>query len=188
MNRRHLFVSILLVLCFVIPASRALAHTEGDAADGAYVGPNVQVTITIGDVEEQAGPTVRTYRLIARDGGSATRMMMGWRTPIPTSSAADAGGAPASVTSYVYQNVGMTAQVEVRVIGNGRILVTGAIEISGARRNPDVVQAPPGMPLIGTFQQDLNVLLRAGKPLRIAEVPDPEGGTMYLELSAEVLD
>jgi hypothetical protein len=44
------------------------------------------------------------------------------------------------------------------------------------------------MPLIGTFQQDLNVLLRAGKPLRIAEVPDPEGGTMYLELSAEVLD
>jgi len=188
MNRRRLLVSMLVVLCVTIPASGALAHPEDDDAGGAYVGPNVQITITIGHVEEQADPTVRTYRLIARDGGSATRMLMGWRTPIPTSSATDAGGAPGSLTSYVYQNVGMTAQIEARVIGNGRILVAGAIEISGARRNSDVVQAPPSMPLIGTFQQDLNVLLRASKSLRIAEVPDPEGGTMYLDLVAEVLD
>ena len=44
------------------------------------------------------------------------------------------------------------------------------------------------LPIIGTFQQELNVTLKEGKPLRLAEVPDPEGGRVHLEIKAEVLD
>jgi hypothetical protein len=47
--------------------------------------------------------------------------------------------------------------------------------------------APAGMPVIGTFQQEIDVDLAAGKPLVVAEVPDPEGGVLRMELEAGIL-
>jgi Flp pilus assembly secretin CpaC len=180
---------VISLLCLAL-AGGVLSATISDDAGGetqsTYVGPNIKITLTVGDVEAEEGPTVRHYALIARDGGSPASLLMGWRTPIPTSTASDDGSAP--VTSYVYQNVGMTARIEARVLDDDRILVSGAIEISGARREAQLPGASKYAPTIGTFQQELNVLLRKGKPLRVAEVPDPEGGTMYLELEAEILD
>jgi len=110
---------------------------------------------------------------------------MGWRTPIPTARAASDTSGDAPVTTYVYQNVGMTAQLETRVLEPGAFLVEGTIELSGARALPGV-ELPPDMPAIGTFQQELSVRLEDGKPLRVAEVPDPDGGTLYLELEASL--
>ena len=186
MKCRKLVISLL---CLAL-AGGGLSTTIADDEDGenhpTSVGPNIKITLTVGDVEAEEGPTVRHYALIARDGGSPASLLMGWRTPIPTSTASNDGSAP--VTSYVYQNVGMTARIEAQLIDDGRILVSGAIEISGARREAQLPGASSYAPTIGTFQQELNVLLRKGKPLRVAEVPDPEGGTMYLQLEAEILD
>ena len=180
---------VVSLLCLVLAGgvvSTTLAHDEDGETHATYVGPNIRITLTVGDVEADKGPTVRHYALIARDGGSPASMLMGWRTPIPTTTSFDDGSSP--VTSYIYQNVGMTAKIEARVMGDGRILISGAVEISGARREGPGREVSAQAPTIGTFQQELSVLLRKGKPLRVAEVPDPEGGTMYLEIEAEVLD
>jgi hypothetical protein len=157
------------------------ALADDGPTDGGYIGPNVQITITVGDVEPGSHPVVHTYRLLARDGGDQAQMLMGWRTPIPT-------GGTGGERSYVYQNVGMTAKLAARVLPSGRILVAGEFEISGVRQEMDGIEKPADMPIIGTFQQALSVLLNQGKALRVAEVPDPDGGTMYLELTAEVLE
>ena len=61
------------------------------------------------------------------------------------------------------------------------------IEVSGKRDEPPSAQNELGLPIIGTFQQDIYVVLRDGKPLRVAEVPDPEGGTIYIDLRIDVL-
>lgn len=180
---------LVCLLCVTLAGgvvSTTFAHDEDSESQATYVGPNIKITLTVGDVEADTGPTVRRYTLIARDGGSPASLLMGWRTPIPTTTSSDDGTAP--VTSYVYQNVGMTANIEARLMKDGRMLISGAVEISGARREAMTGGASLQAPTIGTFQQQLNVLLRAGKPLRVAEVPDPEGGTMYLQLEAEILD
>ena len=181
-----LVVSLLSLALAGGVVSTTLALDEDGETRAAYVGPNIKITLTVGDVETDQGPTVRHYVLITRDGGSPARILMGWRTPIPTETSSDDGSTP--VTSYVYQNIGMTAKIEARVVGDGRILIAGAVEISGARREGQGADVPARAPTIGTFQQELNVLLRDGKPMRVAEMPDPEGGTMFLELEAEVLD
>jgi len=186
MKLGNLPVSLLCVALAGGIVSTTFAQDEDGESHATYVGPNIKITLTVGDVEADKGPTVRRYTLIARDGGSPASMLMGWRTPIPTTISSDDGSTP--VTSYVYQNVGMTAKIEARIMGDGRILISGAVEISGARREDLSPGASVQAPTIGTFQQELNVLLRNGKPLRVAEVPDPEGGTMYLQLEAEILD
>ena len=147
---------------------------------------NVQITITTGNTERRDVP-VRSYRLLCREGAPRARMMVGWRTPIPTARGGAEGGSEKPVTTFVYQNVGVTAQLETRMTSPSSIEVDGVIEISAARGIPGV-ELPPDMPVIGTFQQELAVVLAPGKPLRVAEVPDPDGGTLYLQLEARVLE
>jgi hypothetical protein len=175
-----------LLLVFGLPAA-AVAFAQDAGNPDESPGANIRVTVTLGDVEAETGPTVRTYKMLLRDGGPRVRMLMGWRTPIPTTSKPDEEG-KAPLLSYIYQNVGMTAQLACRILPDGRVATQGAIEISGARPAIEGVETPSHMPIIGTFQQDLDLTLRVGVPLRVAEVPDPEGGTMYLELAAEILE
>ena len=111
-------------------------------------------------------------------------MLMGWRMPIPTTS--EAGG-ETPTTSYIYQNVGVTAGISVKVLEDGRILLQGEMEISGIREKATVEENEPDMPIIGTFQQAVSVVLLEGKGLRVAEAPDPDGGSLFLELQADVL-
>jgi hypothetical protein len=177
--RRSKLSPVLLLLALCAPAPEALA------ADGADAGANIQVTITLGDAEERSEPQ-RVYRLLARDGGPPARMLMGWRMPMPTQRA-EVEQVEAPVTSYVYQNVGVTANLTARRVPDGRVLVDGQIEVSGVREGKEGSEHA-GMPVIGTFQQAVNVLLREGKPLRVAQVPDPEGGSLFLELAVEVLE
>ena len=173
---------VVLVGAMLVSSAVVLAQ-EPDSATPAATGPNVRITITIGDVEGPGQTTERTHRMVTRHG-ERCEMMMGWRMPIPTTKL-DEDGSP--VTTYVYQNVGVTARLEARHLSDGRVMIGGQIEASGTRED-----ARPGdstkPPVIGTFQQVVNVILKDGKPLRIAEVPDPEGGTLYVELQADVLD
>ena len=158
------------------------------AEPAAGTGRNVRVTIGFGDVEQRPGAVKRTYRMLVRDGGPRTRMLMGWRTPIPTTRAAAESSSDAPVTSYTYQNVGMTAQIEAHVLEGGAIALDVVIELSGPRASLPGLEAAPNMPIIGTFQQELSVVLQEDKPLRVAEVPDPEGGTLYFELTASAVE
>jgi hypothetical protein len=176
-------ISAALVLPVVLAAVAPAA--AGDVAAQAPRA-NVAITLTIGRAGGAPGFAEKVYRVLGQEG-SETRMLMGWRTPIPTRASEDKGGDAAS-TSYVYQNVGVTADLETTAVGSDRLLVTGEIEISGAREGATATPASSGKPpMIATFQQVLHVVLTLGEKLRVAEGPDPDGGTLYLDLRADRL-
>jgi hypothetical protein len=182
---RRLLASLTVLCAVVVPVAaqepaKPPKTEPARASEPLKLAPNVMVSITVGnDAGKKAGR--RTYRMVARDGEQA-ELLMGWRTPIPTASQS-ADGDDGAVTSYTYQNVGVTAKLSVRIVPDGRVMVEGQIEVSGAREEHE-----SGPPTIGTFQQALQVLMKEGAPLRVAEVPDPEDGTLYLELDVDVLD
>lgn len=186
MIRSWLYGSVLAAMLALVPGI-APAQESGDVPALPAEGPNVGVTITLGDVEE-TGTVTRTYRLVARDRSRAS-MLMGWRTPIPVQRSVDeVGGNP--ITSFSYQNVGMSAELEAIVLSPERVNLKGQLELSGKRDGApqSAATGESEMPLIGTFQQALSVTLRPGTPLRVAEVPDPEGGSLYVEITVEILD
>jgi len=171
----------------VVVAALALAATVAAAQDPGRSGApreterNVQFTITLGEVS--AGPQ-RSYRLVGSLGETA-RMIVGFRTPIPTARSNEDGSGAA--TSFVYQNVGLTALLRPTRYEDGRLRVTGQVEVSSSKAS-ETTGSVQGMPVIGTFQQELDVFLEPGKPLRLAEGPDPDGGQRYIELTAALLD
>jgi len=171
------------LVCLLAAATPATAQDSGGSAvQERALGANVMLTLTTGEVKE--GPR-RSYKIVTRSGEAAS-LLVGWRTPIPTVRSGDAdSGEP--VTSYVYQNVGMTARLRPILLPDGRLRVDGEVEISGSKKS-EAAETPDEMPAIGTFQQKLDVILEKGQPLRVAEVPDPEGGQLYLELEAHLLD
>ena len=184
---------VLLSVCLLTVASLVVSGTpvsaQGNSETPVAIGPNVRLTLTIVDSDPGVRPEQRSYEYVARDGGGKASLLMGWRVPIPTTRVADDdGGEP--ITEYVYQNIGFTANLWVTILEDDRILVQGDIETSGARQGPEAMRdsAEDNLPIIGTVQQELNVTLKEGKPLRLAEVPDPEGGRVHLEIKAEVLD
>jgi len=145
---------------------------------------NVLITLTISKTGG-TGAGEKVYKMIGQDGSDAN-MMVGWRTPIPTTSGAKDESGKVGATSYIYQNVGVNAKLSIRILDKGRIFVKGGIEISGAR-DSQIVHADEKVPMIGTFQQTLQATLVEGKKLRVAEGPDPAGGMVSLDIQATVL-
>lgn len=176
-------------ICGALLLLHAGAATVAEAQEppASPDGPNIKITMTSGKVEEGSDPTEKSYRLIARADGPPARLLMGWRMPIPTTQSLGAPDSNDQEISFVYQNVGMSAHFETRLLAADRILVRGVVEISGKRGGLETEPDPSDPPVIGTFQQELSVVLRDGEPLRVAEVPDPEGGTLFLDLLVEVM-
>jgi len=171
-----------LVLSVVLAAAAPAAG--GEVANQAPQA-NVSITLSVGRAGGTPSQAEKVFKLLGQEG-SPTRMLMGWRTPIPTRSSEDQGG-DAETTSYVYQNVGITADLETKAVGGDRLLVTGQVEISGAREGAATTPVGGKPPAIATFQQELRVVLKVGEKLRVAEGPDPDGGTLYLDLRVDRL-
>jgi hypothetical protein len=144
---------------------------------------NVAITLTVGKTGAEAQD--RKYRFVGQDGNRAA-MLVGWRMPIPTAAKSDDGAAAAAsaVVNYVYQNIGVSADLEVRILASGAVALSGTLEVSGTREG----KAGEKMPIIGTFSQRLVVNTTPKKKIRVAEGPDPEGGTLHVDLEVEVLD
>lgn len=176
---------VALTICGVLIAllPGAAKGAEEQAGSAPLDEPNVRITLTAGKIEGGPDSTEKVYRILTRAGGPPARLLVGWRMPIPTTQSSDEGE-----VSFVYQNVGMSAHLETALLSGDRVLVRGMIEISGRKKGAPEAAADAGRPpIIGTFQQDLSVVLRDGEPLRVAELPDPEGGTLFLDMRAEVL-
>ena len=182
-----LFV-IGLVAFFWLQPHPAAAQEE-PTPPAPSVASNVGITITITDTEgdDDAGPETRSYHMITQANGPPTSLLMGWRMPIPTSRQPNDDPDAESVISYVYQNVGMSARLHSVQLDGRQVLIKGMIEVSGKRNEPQTEQNELDLPIIGTFQQDLYVVLQDGKTLRAAEVPDPDGGTISIEIRADVM-
>jgi hypothetical protein len=188
MKRVPLMICLLAVSALVVSSVPVWAQAPSKADYLANIGRNVRLTLTIVDSDPGVRPEERSYEYVGRDDAEAS-LMMGWRVPIPTTRAGD-GEDDAPTTEYVYQNIGFTAKLTINILDDGRILIRGDIETSGARHGPEEMRdaAKDDLPVIGTFQQGIDVTLKEGKPLRLAEVPDPEGGRVHLEIKAEILD
>jgi hypothetical protein len=172
--------SAAAALAFTLAAASATAQEPARSTPPKTDERNVQLTITLGEVTK--GPQ-KSYRVVGSLGKTA-RMIVGFRTPIPTARNNDDGGA---AMAFVYQNVGMTAMLRPEQAEGGRLHVMGQLEVSGAKAS-EMAEGPQGMPIIGTFQQDIDVFVAPGKPLRLAEGPDPDGGQRFIELTVTLLD
>ena len=180
MKRSVLLCSSVCLVTAVVAAQAPPAGSNTPAAT-----PNVAVTLFVGKTGGPSGNDEKKYRMLGQ-AGSSSRMLMGWRAPIPTRQSADASEAPS--TSFVYQNIGVTADLQTDVLPDRRLAVHGQVEISGARGAPlgDLTSTKPT--LIGTFQQALRVVVTPGKRLRVAEAPDPEGGTVHLDIQVDIVE
>jgi hypothetical protein len=183
MRRSGVFVTLICGALLLSPAGATWAADEQEEA-----APNIRITLTTGKVEAGSDSEEKTYHLVVRDDGPPARLLMGWRMPIPTTRSLGETADGEQEVSFIYQNVGMSAHLETRLLAADRILVRGVIEISGKRGGPATGLDHRNPPIIGTFQQDLSVVVLDGEPLRVAEVPDPEGGTRFLDLQAVVMD
>jgi len=171
---------LLLLLAVAIPAA---GQTEAVATPAG----NVAVTIKIGRIEAGRPPLEQVYKMVVRDGADTAQMLVGWRMPIPTGKRGESDDA--TRTEYVYQNIGLTARFRVAHTPSGPYALDGELEVSGATKESLQQPATGGTPpVIGTFQQRLSVLLPPNTPLRVAEGPHPEGGTVFVELEAHALE
>ena len=146
--------------------------------------PNVQITLIV--VKTGGEGAERSYRMVGQDG-SRTSILMGWRMPIPTAAKPTTEGAEPAVVNYIYQNIGVNADMEIKIVSPGHVRLNGTVEISGAREGKPRADGEK-VPVLGTFSQALTIVAAENKRIRIAEAPDPDGGTLRLELEVDVLD
>ena len=179
MNRSMLLCFLLIVTAVTASA----APPESSAPAG--VPPNVSVTLFVGKSGGPSGSEPKAYKMLGQ-AGDPMRLLMGWRAPIPTRQSSGDGADAA--TNFIYQNIGVSADLQTDVLSDRRLAVHGQIEISGVRGAPlgELTSSKPTV--IGTFQQALRVVVTPGKRMRVAEVPDPEGGTLHLDIQVDLVE
>lgn len=144
---------------------------------------NVLYTLTIADTEPDGATSRRSARVLGLSGTWA-KLSTGWKVAIPTTTQHAGAGEPA--TSFRYQNVGLSASLEGRLAGDGRVRVRGRVEISAVEPLAAPARGGSSPPRVANFNHDFNVLVRDRSSAVLAEVPRPEGGTMTLTLSAAI--
>ncbi len=97
--------------------------------------------------------------------GEKAEILIGDRVPIPTTSfnsSQTVGGNIVPITSFTYQNVGITVQIEPRVHHNKEVTLTVQVEVSQVS---GVVESSGGQaqPIIGTRQIQSVIRLRDGE-------------------------
>ena len=162
---------VTLVAFLAVPA---VAAATSDSS------PNIRISIEIGRVDGGRKVPVGTYEMIRVANGESTTLNVGTRLPIPVDRQADGSNA----VSFNYQNVGLTVKLRAAAIENRRIQVAGDLSASLLR---DAVPShpSPGGPSIGTVNQDVNVIVRPGRAVRLLTVEEPGIGSFYVELGAE---
>ena len=169
------------VFSMVCPALVLALAVSGLPAAGAEANPgsapNVRVTFTLGKVEGKDKKTpLKSFALVVLSGDLSS-LLTGARVPIPTTQAADEG----SVTTYTYQNVGLSAQVEAEVVAGGEVQIKANVEHSWI--DPETKNSQP---VVETRHQQIRVSLKDGAALEITRSSDGEE-LRYVEVKADIL-
>ena len=171
-------IPILFLALLTATAGAVLADGETDPAG------DVRLTFRVGNTAPDGTESVRTYHLTSRTDAGRARLTQGFRVPIPTTSSPKKEGSEiVPITSISYQNVGFTVDVEVNIFDKDRFRLVASVEDSHLAR-----MTQEGHPVIATASQRLDVTLVNGKSHRITMTEDPEYGSMFLEITAEILD
>jgi general secretion pathway protein D len=98
--------------------------------------------------------------------GEKAEILIGQRIPIPTTSfntGSTVGGNIVPMTSYTYQNVGITLQLEPRVHHNKEITLKTEVEVSSVAGYVNVLGGGAAQPIIGTRNIKTVIRLRDGE-------------------------
>ena len=116
-------------------------------------------------------------RVPARLADVRAGLPWGWRVPI----------AGVSGTGGVhYQNVGLAVTLHGRRVEDDRIRAAGEVELSSIDRVHLETAAGLATPTVDTFRYVFDVVLDDDVTTVLAEVPNPEGGTVTLSVLAEL--
>ena len=145
---------LVLVAAFVVNLSTFAAEAPGPHT-------NVLVTLDVGSVENGKDVVLKTYEMVLNANGLAVEMATGARIPIPTTTfdtSNAAAGNVVPVTSFTYQQVGFSANINVGFNEDGSIELRGRIEDSSLTETP----AADGRPFIQSMEQSFSLTLLDG--------------------------
>ena len=151
----------------------ALPAAAGEAGES-----NIRFTVTVVDTAPGGQVSRRSTEILAPDGTRGD-VSAGWKVPIPTASTSTEGGEE-MVTAYSYQDVGFLARIDGRIEGASRVHATGRIEVSA------VESGDASTPTIASFSQRFDVFVGDGDEVTLARAPRPDGGSVSLQLAAEI--
>ncbi len=145
-------------------SSLPLNNTTGIKQKGNWsigVVPSVILNFLKSDTDSKsiAKPQIRVTE------GEKAEVLIGDRVPIPTTSfntSQTVGGNIVPITSFTYQNVGITVQIEARVHHNKEITLTVQVEVSQVTGNIET-GGGQAQPIIGTRQIQSVLRLRDGE-------------------------
>ncbi len=111
------------------------------------------------------------FKLIAQpqvrvSEGEKAEILIGDRVPIPTTSfntSQTVGGNIVPITSFTYQNVGITLQIEPRVHHNQEVTLKIQVEVSQVTGAVSSGEGAPAQPIIGTRNIQTTIRLRDGE-------------------------
>lgn len=176
---------LLFVLFGLAAAATAPATADDRPASGRWsTGLHYELTIAHMDGDGHESP--HTIRMSGVDG-RATDFSSGRRVPFPTSTnaASTADSEMVPVTSYSYQDVGLSVRLHGDVLDDGRVRVAGRIGISGLTGTAESSSRPPQ---VDSFDHDFHALVADGVETTVAEIPDNAGGVRVVTLTVEVGD
>jgi len=179
-SRRLVSMFLFLTLLFTGLSTIAAHEPETSPSD-------VRLTFKLVGVSPEGEQMVRTYQMVVSRSRHPAHITQGFLVPIPTTTfntQASESGTIAPVTSFTYQNVGFTANAEVTMIEGGRVHLKAQVEDSSIAGK----ESQGGHPMISTVNQALEVKLKDGESTRVGRVENSEFGSMFLEITAEILD
>ena len=162
---------LLLAAAVVAPA---IAQSGADASN-LDSKTNVLLTFRMGTLEHGQQNIKKSYQLVVAEGTLGSKLLSGERIPFPASSAD-------GDQTFVYQNIGFSTEVWVRLIDKKTIRLEANIEDS--RVVPGEGGAPPS---VETRQLTVNVILAEGVPLEVCRAEGITDDKGFVEIVATVL-
>lgn len=176
--------SARLALALCVPVIALAPAAAGDSPPAAEP---VRVTIEIGKIEKGNKTSATSYELVGFAGGQRLQLTSGLRVPIPSGAPSETKDGVAPAVSFTYQNVGVSATLEVDRFLAQQFRVTGKIDAS-VLRTPEQQVAAGAPPVIGTLSYDFDILARPGKTVRAVMADEPPVGQVYVDVKLDLLD
>jgi len=175
-TRSAYLAAALLVALFLT------ATTAGAQSDASY---NVRLTFTAGTLDgtkKEDKIPAKSLSLVVTSGGPPATLLTGSRVPIPTTELHSTDEDVVPVTSYTYQNIGFSAEVEALILPNGWIQIRASVEDSWIEPGTE------DHPVIETRHQRIGVVLQDGAVLEIARSTDEDDRIRWVDVKADILD
>jgi hypothetical protein len=172
-------ITLAIFLLPVVVAKDQPAKTTEHKAD-VTASNNVLLTFRLGPLEDGVRTNIKTYKLVVSGGGSGSRLLTGARVPLPTTRRPNDD--TTDDITFVYQNIGFSAEVNAWMLADGRVKVIANIEDS---RIGEEVEGRPAT--IETRQLSIDSILTPGTPLEVARVENHRGKSGFVEVEATLL-